>query len=142
MSRRALGRGRLLVALGAILSLAGMIPAWWTLARTNATGLSGNGLEGVGIVVFLAAKACGTINDSTYRGATLVEILHTATLVHDDVVDDSDMRRGLASIKAVWKNKVAVLMVRPRGWHLEEKHVWIDGSPVAGAIFDFALFYR
>jgi octaprenyl-diphosphate synthase len=62
------------------------------------------------IVVFLAAKACGAINDSTYRGATLVEILHTATLVHDDVVDDSDMRRGLASIKAVWKNKVAVLM--------------------------------
>jgi octaprenyl-diphosphate synthase len=62
------------------------------------------------IVVFLAAKACGEINDSTYRGATLVEILHTATLVHDDVVDDSDMRRGLASIKAVWKNKVAVLM--------------------------------
>ena len=57
MSRRALGRGRLLVALGAILSLAGMIPAWWTLARTNATGLSGNGLEGVGIVVFLAALA-------------------------------------------------------------------------------------
>ncbi|MHB1049598.1 MAG: polyprenyl synthetase family protein [Bacteroidota bacterium] len=62
------------------------------------------------IVVFLAAKACGAVNDSTYRGATLVEILHTATLVHDDVVDDSDMRRGLASIKAVWKNKVAVLM--------------------------------
>lgn len=62
------------------------------------------------IVVFLCAKTCGTINESTYRGATLVEILHTATLVHDDVVDDADTRRGLASINAVWKNKVAVLM--------------------------------
>ncbi len=62
------------------------------------------------IVVFLTAKTCGTINESTFRGATLVEILHTATLVHDDVVDDSDTRRGLASINAVWKNKVAVLM--------------------------------
>jgi octaprenyl-diphosphate synthase len=62
------------------------------------------------IVVFLTAKTCGTVNESTFRGATLVEILHTATLVHDDVVDDSDTRRGLASINAVWKNKVAVLM--------------------------------
>ncbi|MEW6060680.1 MAG: polyprenyl synthetase family protein [Bacteroidota bacterium] len=62
------------------------------------------------ILVFLSAKTCGTINESTFRGATLVEILHTATLVHDDVVDDADTRRGLASINAVWKNKVAVLM--------------------------------
>ncbi len=62
------------------------------------------------VVVFLAAKACGEINQSTFRGATLVEILHTATLVHDDVVDDADTRRGLASINAVWKNKIAVLM--------------------------------
>ena len=62
------------------------------------------------IIVFLCAKACGTINPSTFRGATLVEILHTATLVHDDVVDDADTRRGLASINAVWKNKIAVLM--------------------------------
>jgi octaprenyl-diphosphate synthase len=62
------------------------------------------------IVVFLCAKACGAVNQSTYRGATLVEILHTATLVHDDVVDDADTRRGLASINAVWKNKIAVLM--------------------------------
>ncbi len=62
------------------------------------------------ILVLLSAKACGTITDSTYRGATLIEILHTATLVHDDVVDDADTRRGLASINAVWKNKVAVLM--------------------------------
>ena len=62
------------------------------------------------VVVFLCAKACGEVNQSTFRGATLVEILHTATLVHDDVVDDADTRRGLASINAVWKNKIAVLM--------------------------------
>ncbi len=62
------------------------------------------------ILVLLSAKACGGITASTYRGATLIEILHTATLVHDDVVDDADTRRGLASINAVWKNKVAVLM--------------------------------
>jgi octaprenyl-diphosphate synthase len=53
---------------------------------------------------------CGGITDSSYRAATLIEMLHTATLVHDDVVDDADTRRGLASINAVWKNKVAVLM--------------------------------
>jgi octaprenyl-diphosphate synthase len=62
------------------------------------------------ILVFLSAQLCGGTNERTYRGATLVEILHTATLVHDDVVDDADTRRGLASINAVWKNKVAVLM--------------------------------
>ncbi len=62
------------------------------------------------ILVLLSAKACGEINESTYRGASLVEILHTATLIHDDVVDDADTRRGLASINAVWKNKIAVLM--------------------------------
>lgn len=62
------------------------------------------------LLVLLSAKLCGEINPSSYRAATLVEILHTATLVHDDVVDDADTRRGLASINAVWKNKVAVLM--------------------------------
>jgi octaprenyl-diphosphate synthase len=62
------------------------------------------------VLVLLTAKACGSINESTYRGASLVEILHTATLIHDDVVDDADTRRGLASINAVWKNKIAVLM--------------------------------
>lgn len=62
------------------------------------------------LLVLLSAKLCGEINESSYRAATLVEILHTATLVHDDVVDDADTRRGLASINAVWKNKVAVLM--------------------------------
>ncbi len=62
------------------------------------------------ILVLLTADLCGGINEKTYRGATLVEILHTATLIHDDVVDEADTRRGLASINAVWKNKIAVLM--------------------------------
>jgi octaprenyl-diphosphate synthase len=62
------------------------------------------------LLVMLSAKLCGDINDSTYRAATHIELLHTATLVHDDVVDDADTRRGLASINAVWKNKAAVLM--------------------------------
>jgi octaprenyl-diphosphate synthase len=61
-------------------------------------------------LVLLSARACGGVNESTYRGASLVEILHTATLIHDDVVDDADTRRGIASINAVWKNKIAVLM--------------------------------
>ncbi|HVK97503.1 MAG TPA: polyprenyl synthetase family protein [Flavisolibacter sp.] len=60
--------------------------------------------------VFLSAKLCGGINDETYRAASLVELLHTATLVHDDVVDDSIERRGFFSIYALWKNKVSVLV--------------------------------
>jgi octaprenyl-diphosphate synthase len=62
------------------------------------------------ILVMLSAELCGGVNPRTHRGATLVEILHTATLIHDDVVDDADTRRGFASINAVWKNKIAVLM--------------------------------
>lgn len=62
------------------------------------------------LLVLLSADICGGITEKTYRGAALVEILHTATLIHDDVVDDADTRRGLASLNAVWKNKVAVLM--------------------------------
>lgn len=60
--------------------------------------------------VFLSAKIFNGINDSTYRAASLVELLHTATLVHDDVVDDSDERRGFFSVNALWKNKIAVLV--------------------------------
>lgn len=60
--------------------------------------------------VFLSAGSCGNINESTYRGAALIELLHTATLVHDDVVDDANYRRGFFSINALWKNKVAVLV--------------------------------
>ena len=60
--------------------------------------------------VFLTAKICGNVNDSTYTAAALIELLHTATLVHDDVVDDANMRRGFFSINALWKNKIAVLV--------------------------------
>lgn len=60
--------------------------------------------------VFLSAGTCGQINESTYRGAALIELLHTATLVHDDVVDEANYRRGFFSINALWKNKVAVLV--------------------------------
>jgi len=59
--------------------------------------------------VFLCAKLCGEVTESSYHAASLVEILHTATLVHDDVVDDADKRRGFFSINALWKNKIAVL---------------------------------
>ncbi len=60
--------------------------------------------------VFLSSQALGGINESTHRGAALIELLHTATLVHDDVVDDSFERRGFFSINALWKNKIAVLV--------------------------------
>ncbi len=62
------------------------------------------------LLVLLAAKVSGGINERSYRGAVLVELLHTATLVHDDVVDNADKRRGLWSINKVFKNKIAVLM--------------------------------
>jgi octaprenyl-diphosphate synthase len=62
------------------------------------------------MLVFLTAKMLSEINESTHRGAALVELMHTATLVHDDVVDDSDKRRGFFSINALWKNKIAVLV--------------------------------
>ena len=62
--------------------------------------------------VFLVAKmiAEGKVNERTYRGASVIELIHTATLVHDDVVDDSNRRRGFFSINALWKNKIAVLV--------------------------------
>ena len=60
--------------------------------------------------VLLSAKLGGNITESTYRAASLVELLHTATLVHDDVVDESNERRGFFSINALWKNKIAVLV--------------------------------
>ena len=60
--------------------------------------------------VFLSAGTCGSINESTYRGAALIELLHTASLVHDDVVDEANYRRGFFSVNALWKNKIAVLV--------------------------------
>jgi octaprenyl-diphosphate synthase len=60
--------------------------------------------------VFLTSGVAGQISEATYRGAALIELLHTATLVHDDVVDDANYRRGFFSINALWKNKIAVLV--------------------------------
>jgi octaprenyl-diphosphate synthase len=61
-------------------------------------------------LVLLAAQLCGGVNESSYRAAIMVELLHSATLIHDDVVDGAEMRRGLASINALWKNKISVLI--------------------------------
>ena len=60
--------------------------------------------------VFLSAKLFGIVSDATYIAASLIELLHTATLVHDDVVDDANQRRGFFSLNALWKNKIAVLV--------------------------------
>ncbi len=62
------------------------------------------------LFVFLTAAITGNINEATYRGAALIELLHTASLVHDDVVDNAHYRRGFFSINALWKNKIAVLV--------------------------------
>ena len=62
------------------------------------------------MMVFLVAGLWGELNASTHRGAALIELMHTATLTHDDVVDNSNQRRGFFSINALWKNKVAVLV--------------------------------
>lgn len=62
------------------------------------------------LFIFLTAKMLGKINDDTYDGASLVELLHTASLVHDDVVDDANERRGFFSANALWRNKIAVLV--------------------------------
>lgn len=81
-------------------------------------------------LVLLSAKLVGEITERTYRGAILVELLHTATLVHDDVVDSAETRRGLPSINAIWKSKVAVLI----GDYLLAKGLMIS---VDGDDFDF-----
>ena len=62
------------------------------------------------LFVFLTAAITGNINEATHRGAALIELLHTASLVHDDVVDNAHYRRGFFSINALWKNKIAVLV--------------------------------
>jgi len=61
------------------------------------------------ILVLLSAGTCGGITETSYVGAAMVELLHTATLVHDDVVDNAERRRGILSINAIWKNRIAVL---------------------------------
>ncbi|MFN5557205.1 MAG: polyprenyl synthetase family protein [Chryseotalea sp.] len=75
--------------------------------------------------VFLSAGTTGNISESTYRGASLIELLHTASLVHDDVVDNADYRRGFFSVNALWKNKIAVLVgdfLLARGLLLSVEH--------------------
>ena len=79
--------------------------------------------------VFFSAGMCGGITESTYTGASLIELLHTATLVHDDVVDDSNLRRGFFSINALWKNKIAVLVgdyLLSRGLLISVQHKEFD----------------
>jgi octaprenyl-diphosphate synthase len=61
-------------------------------------------------LVFLSARLCGEINERSYIAATMIELLHTATLIHDDVVDEADERRGFISINRIWKNKASVLL--------------------------------
>jgi octaprenyl-diphosphate synthase len=75
--------------------------------------------------VFLTAGTAGGITESTYRGAALIELVHTASLVHDDVVDEANYRRGFFSINALWKNKIAVLVgdfLLSKGLDLSIKH--------------------
>ena len=77
------------------------------------------------LFVFLSAGSCGTINESSYRAASLIELVHTASLVHDDVVDNSNYRRGFFSVNALWKNKIAVLVgdfLLTRGLFLALEH--------------------
>ncbi|MCF6268160.1 MAG: polyprenyl synthetase family protein [Melioribacteraceae bacterium] len=62
------------------------------------------------LLVLLSAKMCGGVEDRSFRGASLVELLHTATLVHDDVVDEAEKRRGLPSLNKIWGNKISVLV--------------------------------
>jgi len=62
------------------------------------------------LLVILSGKLCGELTENTYQAAVLVELMHTATLIHDDVVDGAEIRRGIPSINAVWKNKLSVLM--------------------------------
>ncbi len=82
------------------------------------------------LLVLLSAKVSGEVNDRSYRGATLVELLHTATLVHDDVVDEAAKRRGLPSLNNIWGNKISVLL----GDYLLSKGLM---TSVDGEDFDF-----
>jgi octaprenyl-diphosphate synthase len=82
------------------------------------------------LLVLLSAKLSGGITERSYRGAVLVELLHTATLIHDDVVDNADKRRGMFSINALFKNKVAVLM----GDYLLSRGLM---TSIAGKDYDF-----
>ncbi len=87
--------------------------------------------------VFLAANLCGGISDRSYRAANLIEMIHTATLVHDDVVDDANKRRGFFSVNALWKNKIAVLVgdfLLSKGLQLAAKHKDYDFLEIISAV--------
>ncbi len=81
----------------------------WLLDRVVQYVLKQKGKQIRPILVLLSAKMCGNVNEKTYHAAALVELLHTATLVHDDVVDEAERRRGMFSVSSLWKRKVAVL---------------------------------
>jgi octaprenyl-diphosphate synthase len=94
------------------------------------------------MMVFLAAKLNGVFNERTYHAALTIELLHTATLVHDDVVDESYQRRGFFSVNAVWKNKIAVLVgdfILAKGllWSIDHKDYDILGH-ISTAVKDMS----
>ena len=94
------------------------------------------------MLVFLAAKLNGDFNERTFHAALTIELLHTATLVHDDVVDDSYQRRGFFSVNAVWKNKIAVLVgdfILAKGllWSIDHKDYDILGH-ISTAVKDMS----
>jgi hypothetical protein len=118
MNRRALGRGRLLVVLGALVTLAGMVPAWWRLARTNATVVSGNGLEGAGIVVFLAALALlavVTLPYATRNGQSALDRPGTYVLL------------ALAAVGAFLFRVFEISQFTALGLPLEAPGLWLSG---------------
>tara|TARA_B100000963_G_scaffold345470_1_gene349610 strand:+ start:1622 stop:2599 length:978 start_codon:yes stop_codon:yes gene_type:complete len=87
--------------------------------------------------VFLSANLCGGISERSYRAANLIEMIHTATLVHDDVVDDASKRRGFFSVNALWKNKIAVLVgdfLLSKGLQLAAKHKDYDFLEIISAV--------
>ncbi|MEN2992789.1 MAG: polyprenyl synthetase family protein [Bacteroidia bacterium] len=81
----------------------------WLLAKLGGFLLRRGGKRLRPLLLLYIAKACGEITEATYVGACLIEILHNATLIHDDVVDDSEYRRGFFSVRALWGNRIAVL---------------------------------
>ena len=90
--------------------------------------------------IFLAANLCGGVSERSYRAANLIEMIHTATLVHDDIVDDANKRRGFFSVNALWKNKIAVLVgdfLLSKGMLLCIDNNDFDGSP--GRMFNMII---
>ncbi len=83
------------------------VPLLDTITRYN---IKSKGKHMRPLFVFLSAGLCGEISERSYRAASLIELLHTATLVHDDVVDESYKRRGFFSLNALWRNKISVLV--------------------------------